>query len=114
MDQASRASAPVRFAAYAEFLGLHLPIWGMLLLSLVSMGVFLLLFSYVPGKILGSRKRGPAFQGPVLTGTARVQQMAPATGSWSIPPVYWIGLSIEVPGREPYDASAKQQVPKEA
>lgn len=78
------------------------------------MAVFLLLFSYVPGQILGRRKRGPDFTGPVLAGTARVQQMTPATGSWSIPPVYWIGLSVQVPGREPYAATAKQQVPKEA
>lgn len=114
MDLAHQASASVRFAAYGEFLGLHLPAWGLLLLSLVSMAVFLLLFYYVPGQILGRRKRGPDFKGPVLTGTARVQTMAPAVGSWSIPPVYVIGLSVQVPGREPYAASAKQQVPKEA
>jgi hypothetical protein len=114
MDLAYRATASVRFASYAEFLGLHLPIWGMLLLSLISMGVFLLLFYYVPGRMLGGRKRGPEFTGPVLTGTARVHSMTPDVNSWSIPPVYWIGLSVQVPGREPYDARAKQQVPKEA
>lgn len=114
MDLAYRASASVRFAAYGEFLGLHLPAWGLLLLSLVSMGAFLLLFYYVPGHLLGRRRRGPEFRGPALTGTALVQQMAPAVGSWSIPPVYLIGLSVQIPGREPYYASAKQQVPKDA
>ncbi|OBK49101.1 hypothetical protein [Mycobacterium sp. 1081908.1] len=114
MGLAHQASASVRFPAYGEFLGLHLPAWGLLVLSLVSMGAFLLLFYYVPGRLMGRRKRGPEFAGPALTGTARVQQMAPGVGSWSIPPVYWIGLRVEVPGREPYDASAKQQVPKEA
>jgi hypothetical protein len=85
----------------------------MLLLSSISLGMFLLLFGYVPGLILGRRKRAPEFKGPVLTGTAQVQYVRADVNSWSIPPVCWIALRVQVPGREPYDAQIKQQVPKE-
>jgi hypothetical protein len=106
-------SASPRSAAYGEFLGLHLPAWGLLLLSFFSLGVFLLLFGYIPGLILGKRKRAPEFKGPALAGTAQVQSMRHDSNSQSIPPVCWIALRVQLPGREPYDAQAKQQVPKE-
>jgi hypothetical protein len=83
-------------------------------LFFVSLGVILFLWDRWRGRWRG---RGPRFRGPALTGTARISGVdSPLLETRSFATKEWrqIGLTVEVPGYQPYDAVVEALVPRQA
>jgi hypothetical protein len=83
-----------------------------ILVLLVGLAVIIFLILVFVGVVAGAR-RDPKITGPALTGTAQVLSVedtlarrGDASGQkWY---TYLVGLRVEIPGREPYDATVRQ------
>jgi hypothetical protein len=83
-----------------------------ILVLLVGLAVVIFLILVFVGVVAGAR-RDPKITGPALTGTAQVLSVedtlarrGDASGQkWY---TYLVGLRVEIPGREPYDATVRQ------
>jgi hypothetical protein len=62
------------------------------------------------------RERGLSFRGPALTGTARISGVDSEYYGHSFVTKMWcrIGLTVDVPGYQPYDAVVEAVVPRQA
>jgi hypothetical protein len=89
--------------------------WGlplMLLIALAWVAFFLFLYHRRRKKYGGP----PRFVGPPLAGTARILFVVPEGRGPPSPyaknaPIRAIALNVKIPGHQPYDATARQEVP---
>jgi hypothetical protein len=89
--------------------------WGLLLMLLIVFGwiaFFVFLYQRQRRKFGGP----PRFAGPPLAGTARILFVVPEGRGPPSPysknaPIRSIALNVKIPGHQPYDVTARQEVP---
>jgi len=81
--------------------------------SHVVIGIVISVAAFGSAAVISRRFRNPTIRGPALAGRARVLSVenttGPAGGSQNVVSLR-IGLTVEVPGRPPYDVTVKRKV----
>jgi hypothetical protein len=86
-------------------------------LGLLPLGLFYGLFVFNRRRRRKTYGGPPKFSGPPLAGTAQIRYVprgkTPIDSDWNrqYPPIRGIPLTVTIPGHEPYDATATQEVP---